>query len=196
MKVFAKSLGFAATALALTVFVAAEDTPRNSTVSSDQLVAATAELQHDLDAKTAKQGDTVTAKLSQAVHLSGTTLPRNTLLIGHIDAVQPSTNKSVSKVVLTFDQARLANGQQVSIKSTVVGVYPAGTQLVSPTLNSELKVDQQPSGAHGFGLTSSIADSNSGTLSANGKNVRLTSGTELQFAVASGTGSASSSTGN
>jgi len=195
MKGFVKYLGVAATALALTLFAGAEDTHGNSTASTDQLVAVNAELQHDLDAKTAKQGDTVTAKLSQSIHLAGTTLPRNTLLIGHVDTVQASYNKSTSKVVLTFDQARLANGQQVAIKSTLVGFYPAGTALVTPSLNPELKVDQEPAGAHGLGLTSSVVDSNSGTLSSNGKNVHLTNGTELQFALAPASASASS-TGN
>ncbi len=196
MKGFTKYFGIAATALALTLFAAAEDTPGNSTASTDQLVSANAELQHGLDAKTAKQGDTVTAKLSQPVHVAGTTLPRNTLLIGHIDAVQPSENKGVSKIVLTFSQAKLADGQQIAIKSTIVGVYPSGTDLVPPSLSSELQVHQEPSSTHGFGLNSSVTDENSGTLSANGKNVHLADGTELQFAVAPATGAAASSTGN
>lgn len=192
----AKYLGVTATALALTVFAGAEDTPRNSAASSDKLVAASAELQHDLDAKTAKQGDTVTAKLSQTVHLNGTALPKNTLLIGHVDSVQASDNKSASKVVLTFDQAKLTNGQQVAVKATLIGVYPSGTLLTYPSLAPNMKISQQPSGAHGLGLTSSGEASNSGTLSANGTNVRLTQGTELQFAVSPNTTSASTSTGN
>lgn len=195
MKAFVKYLGVAATALALTVFVAAEDTPRNSAASSDQLVAATAALQHELDAKTAKQGDTVTAKLSQSVHLAGTTLPRNTLLIGHVDAVQPSENKGASKIVLTFDQAQLADGKKVAVKSTVVGFYPAGSQELLPSLRPDMQIDQKASGAHGASLISSVTDSNSGTLSANGSNVRLSNGTELQFALTPSTGSVSS-TGN
>jgi hypothetical protein len=195
MKAFVKYLGVAATALALTVFVAAEDTPRNSTASSDQLVAATADLQHELDTKTAKQGDTVTAKLSQSIHLAGTTLPRNTLLIGHVDAVQASQNKSASKIVLTFDQAQLADGKKVAVKSTVVGFYPAGSQQLLPSLSPDMQINQKPSGAHGAALNSSVTESNSGTLSANGSNVHLSNGTELQFALTSITGSASS-TGN
>jgi|HubBroStandDraft_5_1064220.scaffolds.fasta_scaffold180317_2 hypothetical protein len=195
MKPFVKYLGIAATALALTGFVAAEDTPRNNTASSDQLVAATAELQHELDAKTAKQGDAVTAKLSQSVHFTGTTLPRNTLLLGHIDTVEASQNKGASKIVLTFDQARLADGKQVAVKSTVVGFYQAGSQQVLPSLSPDMQINQRPSGSHGAGLISSVTDSNSGTLSANGSNVHLSKGTELQFALTSGAGS-SSSTGN
>jgi hypothetical protein len=191
-----KYLGVTAAALALTLFAGAEDTPRNSAASSDQLVSANAELQTNVDAKTAKQGDAVTAKLSGTVHLNGTTLPRNTVLVGHIDSVQPSQNSGVSKVVVTFDQAKLGNGQNVPVKSTLVGVYPAGTILTPLNLNPELQVDQQPSGAHGLSLASNVQAANSGTLSANGRDVHLTKGTELQFAVTPGTASASSSTGN
>ena len=187
MKKLAKYLGITATALALTVFAAAEDTP---------LIPANAELEQVLSTKTAKQGDTITAKLSQTVHLNGTTLPRNTLLVGHIDSVQPSENKGVSKVVLTFDQAKLENGQNVAVKSTLVGVYPAGTTLTLPNVSPELEVDQEPSGSHGFGLKSSVQSTNSGTLSANGKDVHITKGMELQFIVSPASGAASSSTGN
>ncbi len=195
MKSLTKYLGITATALALTLFAGAEDTPRNNAVSSDQLVAASAALQHDLDTKTAKQGDTVTAKLSQAIHLNGTTLPKNTLLTGHVDSVQASQNKSASKLVLTFDQARLPNNQQVAIKSTIVGVYPSGTLLTFPSLSPDMEIDQKPTSSHGFGLNSKAADSNSGTLSADGTNVRLSNGTELQLAVSSAAASAPS-TGN
>ncbi|HEX3438271.1 MAG TPA: hypothetical protein VHT24_16000 [Pseudacidobacterium sp.] len=180
MKIVSKYLGIATTALALTALGAAQETQ-----NTNQLVAANAELVHNLDAKTAKQGDTVTAKLTESIHIpGGKELPRNALLIGHIDEVQPSQNNDVSKIVLTFDEARLQNGQQIAVKSTIVGVYPAGSDLVTPILNPELQMHQEPSGAHGYALTSSVMDSNSGTLSANGKNVRLGDGTELQFALA------------
>src|SRR5277367_643657 len=151
-----KYLGITATALALTLFAGAEDTPRNSAASSGQLVSANAELQTNVDAKTAKQGDAVTAKLSETVHFNGTTLPRNTVLVGHIDSVQPSQNSGVSKVVVTFDQAKLENGQAVPVKSTLVGVYPAGTMLTPLNLNPELQIDQKPSTAHGLSLASNV----------------------------------------
>jgi hypothetical protein len=170
----------------------------NHTTGASHLLAAQAELQHTLDAKTAKQGDAVTARLTESVQIAdGTKLPRNTQLIGHIDEVQPAQNKGESKVVLTFDQARLANGQQIAIKSTLVNVSPEGTAgLVDLTVTPELKIKQEPTSRHGYGLTSSVADSNSGTLSANGKNVHLVKRTALQFAVAPVAGANSALRGN
>jgi len=187
-----KYLGIATTALALTLFAAAEDTPQNN--NTNQLAVANTELQSTLDTKTAKQGDPVTARLTDSVRLAGTELPRHTLLIGHVDTVQPSANKGVAKVVLTFDQARLADGKQIAIKSTIVGVYPEGTALVAP-IPGETKVEQQASGAHGYALNSALDEANSGTLTANGKNVHIGIGTELQFEVAPAAESAGASTG-
>lgn len=192
MKHITKYFEVAATALALTLFAAAEGAPRNNAPNTDQMVAANAVLQHNLNAKNAKQGSSITAKLTNAVHLNGTTLPRNTVLVGHIDTVKPSVDDSISKVVVTFNQARLEDGKEIPIKSTLVGVYPAGTPLTAPRLNPALQTLQEPSSSHGFRLTSNVEGTNSGTLSANGRNVKLSSGTELQFAVSPATSAASS----
>ena len=193
-----KYLGIATIVLALTTLAQAENRQVNDTAGASQLVAAQAELQYALDAKTAKQGDTVTAKLTESVQIAdGTKLPRNTQLVGHIDEVRPAQNKGESKVVLTFDQARLANGQQIAIKATLVNVSPEGSAGVFDlSLDPELKIEQAPASRHGYSLTSSVADSNSGTLSANGRNVHLEKRTELQFAVAPVAGANSAPRGN
>lgn len=195
MKRIRKYFGIITTAWALTTFAAAESETQNVS----QLVAADAVLLQNVDAKTATQGDTVKARLTESVHIADDTkLPHNTLLIGHIDEVQPSDNNGVSRVVLTFDRAQLANGQQITIKSTIVGVYPDGTDeddLMHPSLNPDLKVYQEPSSRHGYALSSNVADSSSGTLSANGKDVRLKKQTELVFALAPVAGATFASAG-
>ena len=88
-----------------------------------QLVAAKASLDKTLDAKKAKQGDPVTAKLQQDVQIPGAqSLPKNTELTGHIDQVEASQHKSNSTIVVTFDHARLKNGQELPIKATVMAI--------------------------------------------------------------------------
>jgi hypothetical protein len=86
-------------------------------------------------------------------------------------------------VVLTFDKAQPKDGQAIAIKSTIVGIYPSGTSVLPPDLNPQMKFEQAPSSAHGYSLTSDVQGSNSGVLKADGKNVRLGAGAELQFAV-------------
>jgi hypothetical protein len=191
----AQHLVIASTALVLSLSTLAQDVPHST--SEGQLVAANAELVTKIDAKTAKSGDIVTAKLTSSVHLpGGTELKRNTLLTGHIDQVQPAVNKGISTVALTFDKAQPKDGQAIAIKSTIVGIYPSGTDLVPPDLSPQMQIEEAPVSAHGYSLTSDAQGSTSGVLKADGKNVHVADGTELQFAVAPIVAAGSSAAGN
>jgi hypothetical protein len=190
----AKYVVIASTALVLSFSAMAKDS--QPTTNAAQLVAANAVLETMIDARTAKVGDAVTAKLTSSVHLpGGTELQRNTLLTGHIDQVQAAVNDGVSTVALTFDKAQPKDGQAIAIKSTILGIYPSGTSLLPPDLNPQMKIDQEASSAHGYSVTSDVQGSDSGVLRADGKNVRLGAGAELQFAVAP-IATISSATGN
>ncbi len=97
---------------------AQQPTPRNI-----QLVPARASLSSTLDAKKARQGEPVKAKLEADVQVPDEpTLPKNTVLEGHVDQVQASQNHSNSSLVVTFDQAKLRDGQVLPIKATVMAV--------------------------------------------------------------------------
>jgi hypothetical protein len=190
----AKYLGIAGVSLALSLTAMAQDLHQSA--NEGQLVQANTILQTRIDARTAKVGDTVTAKLVSSVHLpGGLEIPRNALLIGHIDQVQPAENNGVSTVVLTFDKAQPKDGQPIAIKSTIVGIQPSNSGFFATELNPQLKLAQAPSSAHGFSLTSDVQGANSGVLKADGKNVRIEHGTEFEFAVAP-TAAGSTATGN
>jgi hypothetical protein len=190
----AKYLVIASTTLILSLSAVAQDVQHST--NEKHLVAANAELVTKLDAKTAKAGDIVTAKLTSSVRLpGGTELKRNTLLTGHIDQAEAAVNNGVSTIILTFDRAQPKGGQAIAIKSTIVGIYPNGTDLVTPDLNPQMKIEEAPSSAHGYSLTSDAQGSTSGVLKADGKNVHVGDGTELQFAVAPIT-TRSTATGN
>ena len=179
----AKYLVIASTALVLSLSAMAKDS--QPATNAAQLVAANAVLESSIDARTAKAGDAVTARLTSSVHLpGGTELQRNTLLTGHIDQVQTAVNHGLSTVALTFDKAQPKGGQAIAIKSTILGIYPSGTSLLPPDLNPQTTIEQAPNSKHGYSLTSDMQGSNSGVLKADGKNVRLGDGAELQFAVA------------
>jgi hypothetical protein len=185
----------ASTALVLSLPAMAQGVQHST--NEGQLVAANAELVTKLDAKTAKAGDMVTAKLTSSVRLPGSTeLKRNTLLTGHIDQVQAAVNNGVSTIVLTFDKAQPKGGQAIAIKSTIVGIYPTGTDLVTPDLSPQMKIEEAPSSAHGYGLTSDVQGSASAVLKADGKNVHVGDGTELQFALAPIAAAGSTAAGN
>ena len=190
----AKYFGIAIIPLALSLTAMAKDVHQST--NEGQLVQANTVLQTKIDAKTAKPGDPVTAKLVSSVHLpGGTEIPRNTLLIGHIDQVQAAENNGVSTVVLTFDKAQPKDGQPIAIKSTIVGIQPSNSAFAPTDLNPQLKTEQTAESRHGFSLSSDVQGANSGVLKANGKNVHLEHGTELEFALAP-SAAGSTTTGN
>src|SRR6202042_1037477 len=49
-------------------------------------------------------------------------LPKNTVLEGHVDQVQASDHKSDSMMVITFDKAKLKDGQELPIKATILAM--------------------------------------------------------------------------
>jgi hypothetical protein len=197
-----------------------------------QLVGVRAWLNKGLDAKKAKQGDPVTAKLQEDVKIPDSVeLPKNTVLVGHVDEVQPSQNKSDSSVQVTFDKAQLKNGQQIPIKATIMQIAPPANAITmnqaggadsggaagmpsapaasnggggggsggsmqsaqprpstTPTVGSGMPDQSQQQGSQpgmtDVALQSDIHQSNSGTFTSKGKNVRLPDGTQMQFAVA------------
>jgi hypothetical protein len=88
-----------------------------------QMVEAQATLDSTLDAKKAKQGEAVSAKLEGNVQIpDAQALPKNTVLEGHVDQVQASDHKSDSLMVVTFDKAKLKDGQELPIKATIIAV--------------------------------------------------------------------------
>jgi hypothetical protein len=179
----AKYLSIASIPLALSLTAMAQ--PVHQSANEGQLVQANAVLQTKINAKTAKAGDAVTAKLVSSVHLpGGQEIPRNALLSGHIDQVQPAENHGVSTVVLTFDEAQPKDGQPIAIKSTIVSIQDSDSDFSPTDLNPQLKTEQAATSAHGFSLTSDVQGANSGVLKADGKNVRIDDGTKVEFALA------------
>ena len=108
---------------ALPIAMRAQDAADTVQTKNIQLVSVHAELGKSIDAKKAKPGDAITAKIQDDVKIPGSVdLPRNTVLLGHIDQVQPSENKGDSSVQVTFDKAQLKNGQQLAIKATIMQI--------------------------------------------------------------------------
>ncbi len=123
-----------------------------------QMVAARASLNKGIDAKKVKQGDAVTAKLQDDVKIpDAVELPKNTVLLGRVDQVQPSENKGDSQVQVTFDKAQLRNGQQLAIKATIMQIVPPPNAMMnnqeaaagSPAMSSPAPA---PGGSSGGGM--------------------------------------------
>jgi hypothetical protein len=118
-----------------------------------QLVGVRAVLDKSLDARKVKQGDTVIALPEVGIHVAdGLDLETSSLLLGRVDAVQPSTDKSDSAIAVTFDKVRLKGGRKVPIKATIlwIGQPP---NLLNPTIVSAPADRTTPGVGVGAGMT-------------------------------------------
>ncbi len=89
----------------------------------------TGELQDKLDTKTAKSGDSVVVKTTEAATTAtGVEIPKGSKIMGHIIDVAPvGQGGENSRVTLQFDQAEIKDGQTLTIRSVIQSVGPAGT---------------------------------------------------------------------
>ncbi|HEV3037382.1 MAG TPA: hypothetical protein VHA33_06315 [Candidatus Angelobacter sp.] len=97
----------------------------SSSLSSGTNVQA--ELTKSLDAKKAKVGDQVTAKVTQDVKSNGQVVVRKgSKLIGHVtEAKARSQGESESRLGIAFDRAVLKDGQEVAFNAMVQALAPA-----------------------------------------------------------------------
>jgi hypothetical protein len=139
----------------------AQDAVNSAQTKTIQLAGANASLNHGLDAKKARQGDAVTAKLQNGVKISDSQeLPKNTVLLGHIDQVQSSQNKSDSSVEITFDKAQLKDGQQLPIKATIIAIAPPANEMMNQAQGSAASAPMPSSnGSAGAGTQSAPSPS-------------------------------------
>jgi hypothetical protein len=174
-----------------------------------EMTSVLANIEKTVDAKKAKVGDSFAAKTVTAGILNdGTVVPVDSVLEGHVDAVTPSEHKSDSTIVLTIDTIRLKGGKEIHVKAvilsveTLLPVYEGGhapdeqyfnrPPRTAPNLqpnphyknDSDLVPQPKPHPVPGLTLTSSVKDSNSGTLILAGKNVHLSNEIQIQVALA------------
>jgi hypothetical protein len=125
-----------------------------------QMVMARAELKDGINAKKAKPGETIRAKLEGSVTLNdGHELPKGTIIEGHVDQAQASEHKSDSSVVVTFDKAQLKGGEELPIKATLVSIWePVATNATAEGMPPSAMAGQ-PSGPSGKGSAPPPAES-------------------------------------
>lgn len=179
--------------VALSPLSQAQDTVTTQTV---KMVMVRADLSKTLDAKKTKVDDPVAAKLMYEAKLpDGTVLPRNTVLSGHVDRVQPSANKSDSLIQVTLDKAVLRDGKVILIKATIMKLHAlvsafasaeGGDPGTSVSPSSAAPTDSQPAqagGVNGVTLQSDVQQRFSGIFQSGGRNVRVSGGTEMDIAI-------------
>lgn len=115
----------------------ADSTAESSGPSNGPLTGASllAELAKSIDAKKAKSGDEVTAKLTQDLKANGAVvIPKGSKLVGHVTEAQAKTKESAeSKLGVVFDKVVLKSGQEVAFTGVIRALSaPAEIPAVSP----------------------------------------------------------------
>lgn len=159
------------------------------------LVGVTVRLQQKLDARNARPGQEVRARLDGSVKADGVRLGKGTELVGKIDQVQASTGGGPSMLSVVFNEAHTKNGRSVPVKVTVIGAYPAdeaqmavnGDQTMPPAprhVTSDERVDQQAGMLRHVSLHSAVENEDSATFRDDRGNLKLAAGTFLQVGIA------------
>lgn len=119
-----------------------------------------AELTKSIDAKKAKPGDEVTARLTQDVKSSGqVVLHKGTKLVGHLTEAQAKTKENgESKLGIAFDKAVLKGGQEMAFNGVI--------QAMAAPVQGSLSATTDDTGNLGAGM-----GSGSGTSMGGGRGV-------------------------
>jgi len=107
-----------------------------------------AELTKSIDAKKAKQGDEVTAKLTQDVKSDGkVVLHKGSKLVGHVTEAQAKSKESgESKLGIAFDKAVLKGGEEMAFTGVI--------QALAPPVQGSLAATTNDAGSVGSGMGS------------------------------------------
>lgn len=94
-----------------------------------------AELTHSLDAKSAKPGDQVTAKVTEDVKSNGkVVVHKGSKLVGHVTEVKTRTKDSAeSRMGIVFDKAILKSGEEVSFNGAMQAMAPPVNAALAAT---------------------------------------------------------------
>jgi hypothetical protein len=139
-----------------------------------------AELTKTLDAKKAKQGDEVTAKVLQDVKSNGQILVRRgAKLVGHVTQAQARNKENAeSKLGIVFDKAVAKDGSQIPLSAVVQALAPAERVSAQPMpdVNSQTAGSSQPPRSSEPMSGSADIPSNRGTASTSMGEVGRTAG--------------------
>jgi hypothetical protein len=117
-----------------------------------------AELTKSLDAKKAKPGDEVTAKVTQDVKSNGSVvIHKGSKLVGHVTEAQAKSKENAeSKLGVVFDKAVLKGGQEVAFNGMI--------QALAPPVQGALSVagDEGSKLGSGMGSGNSVGGGHSG----------------------------------
>jgi len=107
-----------------------------------------AQLTKSIDAKKAKKGDEVVAKITQDLRNNAGTVvvPKDTKIVGHVTEAEPrSKEQKESQVAIAFDHAVMKNGEQMQMPMSIQAI------IAAPNRNPANAGAEQPSSSPSAG---------------------------------------------
>jgi hypothetical protein len=103
-----------------------------------QMHPVNGELVGKLDSKTAKAGDHVVVKTTEAFRTSeGIVIPKGSRLVGHVTEVQAHGNGyQDSRLGIQFDRAELKSGESFMVQSSIESVAPPANAMAAASMDS------------------------------------------------------------
>jgi hypothetical protein len=91
------------------------------------------ELVDNLDAKSAKRGDSVIVKTDQDMTMAtGSEIPKGSKLVGHVTSVRPrGEGIENSQIAIQFDRAEVSGGRSLPIASVIHSIAPSAVDAPS-----------------------------------------------------------------
>jgi hypothetical protein len=153
---------------------AAAATPTRTTVAArpEKMLHVRAELQGNLDSKSAKTGDRVELKTLESIKTAdGAEIPKGSRILGHVTAVVAHSKGSSgdSQVSIALDRAELKGGKSFAIRSAIQWVTPPP----DPSPAAFMRSQQNLGGGVMGEPTSVMGGSQSGGLGVGGNNTTV-----------------------
>jgi len=161
---------------------ASQSTQVNANATTAAAAKATtlrAELTKSLDAKKAKAGDEVTARVTEDAKDGGQVIRKGSKLIGHVTEAQARSKENAeSKLGIVFDKAILKDGSQVNLNAIVMAVAPEphAPMPSMPDDNSRMGGGSAPMGGGPIGGVAPSAAGVGSTISGVSGNVTSAAG--------------------
>src|SRR5262249_23328804 len=144
----------------------------NSSAALNSGTTLQAELTRPLDARKAKPGDEVTAKVTHDVKADGKVVIRKgSQLLGHVTEAQARSKEHAdSSLGITFDKAVLKDGQELSFNSTVQALAPPAQAAAAVAADESTMISGPPAGGDSSarssgGLVGGVASTATGPVS-------------------------------
>jgi hypothetical protein len=116
------------------------------------------ELTKSVNAKKAKKGEEVTAKVTQDLRNSSGTviMPKDTKVVGHVTEAQPRSKDQESELAIVFDQAILKHGESMQMPMAIQAIIAPRNTANSPSdapapVETRDTTDAVPNGRQGPG---------------------------------------------